>query len=67
METMRDTVNKQDLLHEMSDYKARKVIQQAVDLLVKDGFSFYKNQRKVEIPQEYIYKILGRKIYNGTN
>ncbi|MBZ2068795.1 DUF3173 domain-containing protein [Streptococcus sanguinis] len=64
---MRDTVNKQDLLHEMSDYKARKVIQQAVDLLVKDGFSFYKNQRKVEIPQEYIYKILGRKIYNGTN
>ena len=51
----------------MSDYKARKVIQQAVDLLVKDGFSFYKNQRKVEIPQEYIYKILGRKIYNGTN
>ena len=67
METMRDTVNKQYLLHEMSDYKARKVIQQAVDLLVKDGFSFYKNQRKVEIPQEYIYKILGRKIYNGTN
>lgn len=64
---MRDTVNKQDLLNEMSDYKARKVLKQAIDLLVQDGFSFYRNQRKVEIPQEYIYRILGRKIQNGQN
>lgn len=62
---MRDTVNCQDLKKEMSEYKARKVIKLAKKLLVEDGFLFYDKQRNVEIPQEYIYKILGRKIENG--
>ncbi|AXQ77782.1 DUF3173 domain-containing protein [Streptococcus chenjunshii] len=62
---MRDTVNKQDLLKEMSDYRASKVINQAKALLVADGFEFYRKQRKAEIPQDYIFKVLGRKIHNG--
>ncbi|MFU2223172.1 DUF3173 family protein [Streptococcus pluranimalium] len=62
---MRDTVNCQDLKNEMSDYKARQVIKLAKKLLVEDGFLFYDKQRNAEIPQEYIYKVLGRKIENG--
>lgn len=62
---MRDTVNKQDLLKEMSDYKARKVIKMAKEKLIEDGFTIYEKQRNIEIPQEYIYKILGRNIENG--
>lgn len=62
---MRETVNRKDLLKEMSSYKASIVMNKAIDLLVKDGFSFYQRKRKVEIPQEYIFKVLGRKIQNG--
>ncbi|HEL0663232.1 DUF3173 family protein [Streptococcus equi subsp. zooepidemicus] len=62
---MRDTVNKYDLLKEMSNYKASQVIRLARAKLVEDGFVFYEKQRNVEIPQEYIYKVLGRKIENG--
>ncbi|EPU19243.1 hypothetical protein BOVMAS18_14430 [Streptococcus uberis] len=62
---MRDTVNKQDLLKEMSAYKARKVIKMAKEKLIEDGFTIYEKQRNIEIPQEYIYKILGRNIENG--
>ncbi|MGT2888363.1 DUF3173 domain-containing protein [Streptococcus didelphis] len=62
---MRDTVNKGDLLKEMSSYKASQVIKLAKEKLVEDGFVIYENQRNVEIPQEYIFKILGRKIENG--
>ncbi|HEN0128881.1 TPA: DUF3173 family protein [Streptococcus agalactiae] len=62
---MRDTVNKQDLLKEMSAYKARKVIKLAKEKLIEDGFTIYEKQRNLEIPQEYIYKVLGRNIENG--
>ncbi|EPV86459.1 DUF3173 family protein [Streptococcus agalactiae] len=62
---MRDTVNKQDLLKEMSAYKAGKVIKMAKEKLIEDGFTIYEKQRNIEIPQEYIYKILGRYIENG--
>lgn len=62
---MRETVNRQDLLKEMSEYRASLVIRQAIELLESDGFHFYKGRRKVEIPQEYIYKVLGRKIQNA--
>lgn len=62
---MRDTVNKHDLLKEMSAYKARKVIKMAKEKLIEDGFTIYEKQRNIEIPQEYIYKILGRNIENG--
>ncbi|GAA5348790.1 DUF3173 family protein [Streptococcus uberis] len=62
---MRDTVNKQDLLKEMSAYKAGKVIKMAKEKLIEDGFTIYEKQRNIEIPQEYIYKILGRNIENG--
>lgn len=62
---MRDTVNVKDLMKEMSEYKARKIMRQAIELLIEDGFCFYKGQRNIEIPQEYIYRVLGRKIQNG--
>ena len=62
---MRETVNRKYLLKDMSSYKASLVINRAIDLLVKDGFSFYQGRRNVEIPQEYIFKVLGRKIQNG--
>lgn len=62
---MRDTVNKQDLLKEMSAYKAGKVIKMAKEKLIEDGFTIYEKQRNIEIPQEYIYKTLGRNIENG--
>lgn len=62
---MRDTVNKQDLMQEMSEYRANKVMRQAKMLLVADGFLFYDRQRKAEIPQDYIFKVLGRKVENG--
>lgn len=62
---MRETVNRIDLLKEMSYYKSGIVIKKAVELLAEDGFDFYRGRRNVEIPQEYIYKVLGRKIKNG--
>ncbi|EQB7810677.1 MULTISPECIES: DUF3173 family protein [Streptococcus] len=62
---MRDTVNKRDLLKEMSAYRASQVIKLAKEKLIEDGFLFYEKRRSVEIPQEYIYKVLGRKIENG--
>ncbi|MEY8462189.1 DUF3173 family protein [Streptococcus merionis] len=62
---MKNTVNRSDLLKEMSAYQAGQVIRKAVDLLVADGFEFYRGKRKVEIPQEYIYKVLGRRIELG--
>ncbi|ESR10129.1 DUF3173 domain-containing protein [Streptococcus iniae] len=62
---MRATVNKQDLLKEMSEYHATQVMKMAKQKLVEDGFLIYDRKRNIEIPQEYIYKVLGRKIENG--
>lgn len=62
---MKDTVNKQDLLKEMSNYRAKQVMSLARKMLVEDGFLIYDKKRNIEIPQEYIYKVLGRKIENG--
>lgn len=64
---MRDTVNKKDLMNEMSDYHAGLVIKKAVDLLVADGYEFYRGKRKVEVPQDYIFRVLGRRVENGQS
>lgn len=64
---MRPTVNRCDLLKEMSPYKAKKVLSMARQKLVEDGYEFYRDSRNLEIPQEYIFKILGRYVANGQS
>ena len=60
---MRDTVNVKDLMKEMSEYKARKIMRQAIELLIEDGFCFYKGTCRRNRSIAHLFRV---KRYNAS-
>lgn len=53
---MRETVNRKDLLKEMSSYKASLVINETIELFVQDDCPVYKTRKNIEIRSQNIDK-----------
>ncbi|MGF2054729.1 DUF3173 domain-containing protein [Vagococcus fluvialis] len=57
---MKNTITKKDLINiGFPEYTSIKIIRQAKQIMVKQGYPFYNNKRLGRVPKETVESILG--------